>query len=89
MLINLDDIQEKSKNNDEKMINTNKVIESKIQDLEKLLESNESKKTLLANIDQLLFELDDDLENLKEIALNGLKNQSNLAASRQFYLKTS
>jgi len=33
------------------MINTNKVIESKIQDLEKLLESNESKKTLLANID--------------------------------------
>lgn len=30
MLINLDDIQEKSKNNDEKMINTNKVIESKI-----------------------------------------------------------
>ena len=67
MLINLDDIQEKSKNNDEKMINTNKVIESKIQDLQKLLESNESKKTLLANIDQLLFELDDDLENLKDI----------------------
>ena len=30
MLTNLDDIQEKSKNNDEKMINTNKVIESKI-----------------------------------------------------------
>lgn len=51
MLTNLDDIQEKSKNNDEKMINTNKVIESKIQDLEKLLENNESKKTLLANID--------------------------------------
>jgi len=35
--------------------------------LEKLLESNESKKTLLANIDYLLFELDDDLENLKDI----------------------
>jgi hypothetical protein len=32
-----------------------------------LLESNESKKTLLANIDQLLFELDDDIENLKDI----------------------
>jgi len=30
MLLNLDDISDKSKNNDEKMINTNKVIESKI-----------------------------------------------------------
>ena len=51
MLVNLDDIQDKSKANDEKMVNTNKIIEAKIADLEKLMESNESKKTLLANID--------------------------------------
>ena len=67
MLVNLDDIQEKSKANDDKIVNTNKIIEKKIDDLEKLMESNESKKTLLANIDQLTFELDDDIENLREV----------------------
>ena len=51
MLTNLEDIQEKSKVNDEKITNTIKTLENKITDLEKIMESNESKKTLLANID--------------------------------------
>ena len=67
MLINLEDIEDKSKVTDEKIANTIKTLENKIADLEKIMESNESKKTLLANIDQLLFELDDDIENLKEV----------------------
>lgn len=67
MLINLEDIEDKSKVTDEKIAHTIKTLENKITDLEKIMESNESKKTLLANIDQLLFELDDDIENLKEV----------------------
>lgn len=56
------------------MKNANKNIEKKIKDLEGLLESNESKKLLTTGIETLTFELNDDLENLKE-AMDKLPEQ--------------
>lgn len=66
MLVNLEDIYDKAMANQEKLKNTAKIIEQKIEDLESLMASNESKKALLGSIETLTFELTDDLENLKE-----------------------
>ena len=66
MLVNLDELLDKTSYNDDKLKNENKNIEQKIKDLESILENNESKKLLMNAIETLTFELNDDLENLKE-----------------------
>lgn len=67
LLNNLDDIQERANNVDDKLNATNALVERKIQDLEALLQSSSEKRELVAQIQESSLEVDDDLNNLGKL----------------------
>ena len=67
MLLNLEEIQDKVNKTGDKVKNTESTIQTKIKELEKLLESSDSKKEILLEIDELNSEIEDDLVKLKDV----------------------
>lgn len=65
MLSNLDEIEEKVISHKDKISGTEGTIKTKIDDLQKLLESSDSKKEMLTLIEELSSDIKDDLDKLQ------------------------
>lgn len=66
MLQNLDELSEKAASTKDKFHSIDKTILQKIEDLQKLLETSDSKKELQNLVEETYAELKDDLVKLKQ-----------------------
>ena len=67
LLQDLDEIKDKFGSTDQKLRSHDDKVDRKIKDLDKMLTSSDSKKELMANIEEMEGELKDEFSNLKEL----------------------
>lgn len=66
MLSNLEEIEEKVNSNRDRLAKADVTVKAKIDDLQKLLESSDSKKEMLGLIDELSTDINSDLVKLQD-----------------------